>query len=230
MPCRLLDWLVVWFPLYCICIDALLATRIPLLLNTSSDRLLSYYCVVAMSQIPSTSTSSSSSNFRAIFVAAMKAYEKKTKTDLLTHPLATQLQSCGSSSDIIAVLHDKVNEFERSRSHNERLSSWLKPTINVLYAFSAALGQSVGLVSLNDRLYLVSALHRLTDILTRKYHLCWCRRPLLGEYPPIPCEEILMATFSRPPRMSMRVMMHLRSSSSVSRTSSDALNPTRRSQ
>src|ERR1700761_7016034 len=99
-----------------------------------------------MSQSPSTSTSFP--HFRTIFVAAMKAYEKKTKTDLHTHPLATQLQSCNSSSDILAVLLDKVNEFDKSRSHNERLSSWLGPTINVLYAFSATLGQGVGLVSL----------------------------------------------------------------------------------
>jgi hypothetical protein len=89
------------------------------------------------------------SNFRNIFVAAMKAYEKKTKTDLLTHPLATQLQSCNSSSDILAVLQDKVNEFDESRSHNERLSSWLNPTINVIYAFSATLGAGVGLVRRN---------------------------------------------------------------------------------
>ncbi|KAN0130216.1 hypothetical protein V8E53_011973 [Lactarius tabidus] len=97
-----------------------------------------------MSQAPSSSTSSS--NFRTIFVAAMKAYEKKTKTDLLTHPLASQLQSCNSSSDILAVLQDKVNEFDKSRKHNERLSSWLSPTINVLYAFSATVGQGVGLI------------------------------------------------------------------------------------
>src|ERR1700677_2018042 len=99
-----------------------------------------------MSQSPSTSTSSS--NFRTIFFAAMKAYEKKTKTDLHMHPLATQLQSCNTSSDILAVLLDKVNEFEKSKSHNERLSSWLSPTVNVLYAFSATVGQGVGLVSL----------------------------------------------------------------------------------
>jgi hypothetical protein len=79
----------------------------------------------------------------------MQAYEKKTKTELHTHPLATQLQSCSSSSDILAVLHEKVNEFDKSRSHNERLSSWLNPTINVLYAFSAAVGQGAGLVSPN---------------------------------------------------------------------------------
>ncbi|KAF8257289.1 hypothetical protein EI94DRAFT_1334322 [Lactarius quietus] len=74
--------------------------------------------------------------------------KKKTKTDLHTHPLAAQLQSCNSSSDILKVLHDKVNEFDKSRSHNERLLSWLNPTINVLYAFSATLGQGVGLVRL----------------------------------------------------------------------------------
>ena len=97
----------------------------------------------------SPSTSPSSSHFRTIFVAAINAYEKKTKTDLLKHPLAAQLQSCNSSSDILAVLRDKANELDESRSHNERLSSWLGPTINVIYAFSATLGQGVGLVSLN---------------------------------------------------------------------------------
>ena len=88
-------------------------------------------------------------DFRTIFVAALEKYREKTKTDLLTHPLASQLQSCNSSSDILAVLHDKVNEFEHSRSRNEKLSNWLNPTINVLYAFSATLGQGIGLVSFN---------------------------------------------------------------------------------
>ncbi|KAF8268400.1 hypothetical protein EI94DRAFT_1914808 [Lactarius quietus] len=96
---------------------------------------------------PSTSsTSESSSNFLTVFISAVKAYEKKTKTDLLTHPLAAQLQSCNSSSDILAILNDKVNEFEQFRSGNERLSSWLNPTINVLYAFSVTLGGGVGLI------------------------------------------------------------------------------------
>jgi hypothetical protein len=88
----------------------------------------------------------SSSNFRTIFVVAINLYEKKTKTDLLTHPLATQLQSCATSSEILAVLHDKVKDFDKSGTHTERLSSWLDPTVNVLYSFSATLGQDVGLV------------------------------------------------------------------------------------
>ncbi|KAF8267365.1 hypothetical protein EI94DRAFT_1730730 [Lactarius quietus] len=102
-----------------------------------------------MSQSASTSKSTSSTSsphFRTIFVAAVKAYEKKTKINLHTHPLATQLQSCNSSSDILKVLHDKVNEFDMSRTHNERLSSWLDLTINILYAFSTTMGQGVGLI------------------------------------------------------------------------------------
>ena len=112
----------------------------------------------------------------------MNAYEKKTKTNLHTHPLATQLQSCNSSSDILAVLLDKVNEFDEFRSHSERLSSWLGPTINVLYAFSATLGQGVGLVSLKWSTH--PCLIVFTDILARKYNLCWYRGSLLGEYLP----------------------------------------------
>jgi hypothetical protein len=107
-----------------------------------------YRAIMSQSTLPSTPSSLSSSNFRTIFVAALEKYREKTKTDLLTHPLATQLQSCNSSSDILAVLNDKVNEFEQSRNNNERLSSWLNPTINVIYAFSATLGGGAGLVCL----------------------------------------------------------------------------------
>jgi hypothetical protein len=90
----------------------------------------------------------STSNFQSIFNAALKAYKKKTKKDLLAHPLAAQLQACKSPGDILTVLQDKVKEFDESRSADERLSQWLNPTTNVLFAFSATLGQGVGLVGL----------------------------------------------------------------------------------
>ena len=100
-----------------------------------------------MSQIPS-NASSSSSNFQSVFDAALDAYEKKTKTKLLTHPLAAQLQSCDSPTAILSVLQDLIQQFDRRRSSDERLTSWLNPTVNVLYAFSSTIGQGVGLVSL----------------------------------------------------------------------------------
>ena len=112
-----------------------------------------------MSQTQSASTSSS--NFQSLFNTAIKAYEKKTKKDLLAHPLAAQLQACKSPGDISVILQDKVNEFDQSRSADERLSRWLNPTINVLYAFSATLGGGVGLVGPIHSTYL----HSSTSIL-----------------------------------------------------------------
>ena len=91
--------------------------------------------------------SSSSSNFQSVLNAALEAYEKKTKCNLLTHPLSSQLQSCDSSTAALSVLQDIIQQFSRRRSSDQRLSNWLNPTINVLHAFSSALGQGVGVVS-----------------------------------------------------------------------------------
>ncbi|KAH9014711.1 hypothetical protein EDB84DRAFT_1443729 [Lactarius hengduanensis] len=97
-----------------------------------------------MSQTPP--AASSSTNLQAIFYASMKEYEKKTKKDLLAHPLMAQLQTCNSPTDILAVLRTQVQQFEQSMSNDDKLTKWLNPTVNVLYAFSAALGEGVGLV------------------------------------------------------------------------------------
>ncbi|KAI9430391.1 hypothetical protein H4582DRAFT_1522100 [Lactarius indigo] len=92
------------------------------------------------------STAVASSRFQAIFNAALKSYEKQTKKDLTAHPPASQLQSCDSPIAILAVLQEIVREFDQVRSHDERLTKWLSPTVSVLYAFFATLGEGVGLV------------------------------------------------------------------------------------
>ena len=95
------------------------------------------------------SSSSSSSNFQSVLNAALDAYESKTKTKLLTHPLTAQLQSCDSPTAILSVLQGLIQQFDHRRRSDERLTNWLNPTISVLYAFSSTLGQGLGLVSLN---------------------------------------------------------------------------------
>ena len=95
------------------------------------------------------SSSSSSPNFQSILNTALELYEKKTNNKLLTHPLAAQLQSCDSPAAILSVLQDLVQQFDQRRRKDERLANWLKPTVNVIYAFSATLAQGVGLVGLN---------------------------------------------------------------------------------
>ncbi|KAI9430600.1 hypothetical protein H4582DRAFT_2086559 [Lactarius indigo] len=93
-----------------------------------------------------TSTAAASSRFQDIFNAALKSYQKQTKKDLIAHPLASRLQSCDSTSAILAVLQDQIREFDQAHSGYERLTKWLFPTVNVLYAFSAAVSEGVGLV------------------------------------------------------------------------------------
>jgi hypothetical protein len=90
----------------------------------------------------------STSNFQAIFNNALRAYERQTKKDLIAHPLVAQLQACDSASAILTLLQGQVQQFNESRSGDERLTKWLNPTVNVLYAFSATVGEGVGLVSL----------------------------------------------------------------------------------
>ena len=91
-------------------------------------------------------TASSSSNFQPIFDNALKAYERRTKKDLLKHPLAAQLQACDSPNRILALLQQQIQDLDRSQSSIDRLTKWLDPTVNVLYALSETIGEGVSLV------------------------------------------------------------------------------------
>jgi hypothetical protein len=99
-----------------------------------------------MSTEPSTSTSRS--NFVAIFDAAVEAYKQKTKTDLASHPLLPSLQSCDSPEAVLAVLRDQISASSQSQNDDDGLTKWVAPTVNVLHAFSDTLGQGIGLVSI----------------------------------------------------------------------------------
>jgi hypothetical protein len=90
-------------------------------------------------------TPASSSNFQLIIYNALEAYKKRTKNDLLAHPLAPQLQACDSPGAILAILQQQAQGMDQSRS-DDRWTKWLDPTVNVLFAFSATLGTGVGLV------------------------------------------------------------------------------------
>ncbi len=92
-------------------------------------------------------SSSSSPNFRPIFEKALEEYKTKTGKDLTAHPLAAEIQGCDSPEAILTVLEGKANELNQSRSSDERLTKWLNPTVNILNALSATLGEGAGLVS-----------------------------------------------------------------------------------
>src|ERR1700761_7209932 len=91
--------------------------------------------------------SSSTPNFQPIFEKALEEYKQKTGKDLTTLPLAAEIKGCNSPEAILTVLEGKANELNQSRNSDERLTKWLNPTVNVLNALSATLGQCAGLVS-----------------------------------------------------------------------------------
>jgi hypothetical protein len=95
----------------------------------------------------STSTATPSTNFQLIFNNALKEYERRTKKDLLAHPLAAQLQDCNSPSAILTVLRQQVPGLDQSSSNDDRWTKWLDPTVNVLHTLSDTLGEGVSLVS-----------------------------------------------------------------------------------
>ena len=124
-----------------------------LLIDALSDLRPSHHLLVTnypsqavMSSEPS--TSSSQSDFASIFNAALETYKRKTKKDLASDPLLSSLQSCDSPEAILTVLRDRIPAFSQSRNVDDGLTKWVTPTVNVLYAFSATLGQGVGLVSI----------------------------------------------------------------------------------
>jgi hypothetical protein len=90
----------------------------------------------------------SQSNFVSIFNAALETYKRKTKKDLASHPLLPTLQSCDSPAAILAVLREHIPVFSQSQNDDDRLTKWVAPTVNVLYAFSATIGGGVGLVNI----------------------------------------------------------------------------------
>ncbi|KAI0272948.1 hypothetical protein BGY98DRAFT_1178994, partial [Russula aff. rugulosa BPL654] len=97
-----------------------------------------------MSRIHSIAPSSLS--FYLIINDALEAYEKRTKKNLLSHPLAEQFQTCNTPDAILLVLQQQVQETNQSQSGNETLIKWLDPTVKVLYAFTEVLGVGVGQV------------------------------------------------------------------------------------
>ncbi|KAI9465553.1 hypothetical protein BJY52DRAFT_590291 [Lactarius psammicola] len=89
---------------------------------------------------------SSTSNLVSIFEAASKEYKKLTKEDLDTHPFSVEFDSCDSPDAVLSIFRKQAEIFDEIRKGDERLIKWLDPIVHILFTFSAALGEGVGLV------------------------------------------------------------------------------------
>jgi hypothetical protein len=113
----------------------------------------------------------STNNFTAIFDAASNEYLRVTGQRLDTHPFAAQLDNCHSPEAISNVLRTQAQAFNKFHEGDEKLMTWLNPTVNILFAFSATLGEGIGLVSHSiHSVWLFSTISCLA-ILTRENNL-----------------------------------------------------------
>ncbi|KAI0291329.1 hypothetical protein B0F90DRAFT_1649724, partial [Multifurca ochricompacta] len=85
------------------------------------------------------------SNFALIFRVASKEYKKQTGQDLDSHPFATALNNCHSPDAVLNLFREQAQAFDEFRKEDESLMKWLRPTIHILYMFSATLGEGISL-------------------------------------------------------------------------------------
>jgi hypothetical protein len=86
-------------------------------------------------------------NFTAILKAALKEYQSVTEQDLDAHPFAAQLDTCRSPETVSKLLRTQAQAFSKCRQGDEKLMTWLDPTVHVLFTVSVTLSDGIGLVS-----------------------------------------------------------------------------------
>ena len=146
-------------------------------------------------------SSSSTPTFQPIFEKALEEYKKKTGKDLTAHPLAAQIKGCNSPEAILTVLKRKANELKQSRSGDERLTRWLNPTVNILSALSATLGEGAGSVSHKNQAVSSPVCPNVSGIPPYQNHLFWNQYSPRSEFScPILCMGLENFTSGRQQR------------------------------
>ena len=138
------------------------------LLLSRSNTLLSHSCLIHSA----TASSSNPSNFQLINNSALKAYQERTKNDLVLRPLTTQLQTYDSPSFVFAVLREQVQAI-LFQGGDGRWSIWLDRTVNILCFFCDTWsGFWPGMPMPEDMPLKIYAHIFLVGILTCDYNLC----------------------------------------------------------
>jgi hypothetical protein len=81
-------------------------------------------------------TTPTSSNFQALFNAALTDYTKQTGQDLRDHPLASRIDRCDNPGSILDVFQEQARAFDESRRGDTKLFNWFKSIVKVLHALS----------------------------------------------------------------------------------------------
>jgi hypothetical protein len=93
-------------------------------------------------QLPFTSFNAMSINsppeLKSLFETALNEFEKRAGTSLAQNQIVTRLAACGSADSVIDVLQEQAQAFRNFRGDNGKIMTWVKRTVNVVYALSTS--------------------------------------------------------------------------------------------
>ena len=75
---------------------------------------------------------------KLLFETALNEFEKRTGTSLIQHPIIDRLINCESADSVIDILQERAQAFRSFLGVDGKLMTWLKQTVNVLYALSTS--------------------------------------------------------------------------------------------
>ena len=92
--------------------------------------------------------STHTSDIQSLFEAALSEYKKRVGTNLIKSELSAKLKTCTCEEDVIAVLQDQAQAFQKYRGDKGTMMEQLKQAVNALYNFSSStvVGQGIGMV------------------------------------------------------------------------------------
>ncbi|KAI9434300.1 hypothetical protein H4582DRAFT_792996 [Lactarius indigo] len=85
------------------------------------------------------------SNFQSI-LDALDKYAEQTGINLNDNPIADKINDCDSPGAVLILLQDNIKAFNDYRDQNRKFIDCLNPVVQFVHAFSAVLGDAVGLV------------------------------------------------------------------------------------
>jgi hypothetical protein len=93
-----------------------------------------------------------SPELKSLFETALNEFEKRAGITLDQHPIIDKLVNCESADSIIEVLQEQAQAFRNFRGDDGKIMTWLKRTVNVLWALSTSdvLAEGVGLVCVHS--------------------------------------------------------------------------------
>lgn len=109
-------------------------------------------------------TTSTSSNFQALFNAALTDYTKQTGKDLRDHPLASRIDRCDNPDSVLDVFHEQARAFDESRRGDTKLYKWFKSIAKVLHALSTNEVLSEGASSVCSATFVIIILNSIPKV------------------------------------------------------------------